>query len=87
MAKMARKAAPRKVMVDPSSASASIRAAKTVVKNAGGDYDTSRAVDSYAKELKKVGIIINPKEMYGYKPKSSLKSKTQGAKPKAPRGR
>jgi hypothetical protein len=79
MGKMASKAKPRKVMVDPSSASGSINKAKKALKNSGGDYDTSRKADAYAKELKKIGIIINPaKDMYGYKPVS---------KPRTPRGR
>ncbi len=99
MAKMASKAKPRKVVVDPSSASASINAAKKKMTSGGAttDYEVSRAADAYAKALRKYGVKITP-STWGYykpgpgsnaagvanKPKGSLKAT---AKPKAPRGR
>lgn len=99
MTKMASKAKPKTVSVDPSSAITSINAAKKKMTNgdATTDYEVSRAADAYAKALRKYGVKITPSTWGRYKPgpgsnaagvankpKGSLKST---AKPKAPRGR
>ena len=67
MAKAVSKAKSKKVVVDPSSALPKIKAAKAkAVSNATTDYATSRAADTYAKELKKYGIKMNPKTNFPY---------------------
>jgi hypothetical protein len=73
VARMASKAKPRTVSVDPSSASAAIRAArkKMTSGDATTDYEVSRAADAYAKALKKYGVKITPASWNYYKPKST----------------
>jgi hypothetical protein len=77
MAKAASKSKPRKVVVDPSSALPKIKAAKKVMQNSiGGDYASSRAMDRYAKKLKKYGVTVNPaKDNPYYVPAKSKTSK------------
>jgi hypothetical protein len=101
MGKMASKAKPKTVSVDPSSASASINAAKKKMTKGGTDYEVSRAADAYAKTLRKYGVKITPENWAYYKPgpgsnamgaankpKGSLKPKAVSkSNPKAPRGR
>jgi hypothetical protein len=73
-----------KVVIDPSSASAAIRAAKKKMTSgdATTDYEVSRAADAYAKALKKYGVKITPANWGKYKPGPGSNAMGVANKPK-----
>jgi hypothetical protein len=75
-----KKTKPKKVMVDPSSSIPKMREAQVRASarykainnsNNDSDYALSRAADTYAKELRKIGIPVDVTKWMDYVPSSS----------------
>jgi hypothetical protein len=91
MARTASKAKTRTVVVDPSSSIPKMREAQArasarykAINNSidDSDYTLSRAADTYAKELKKIGIPVDVTKWMDYVPVVSTNSTTVANKPK-----